>query len=149
MDTEVRFRRGDLFASTDDAMAHCVSRDFAMGAGVAKGFRAKYGRVEELKAQNPKIGGMAYIDVWNKKRMGTQTIFYMVTKNKYFEKPSFRTVRLSLEATRDAMMDMGLCSLSMPMIAAGLDQLSWPLVLREIEDVFNGTDIVITIWYLK
>lgn len=149
MDTEIRFRKGDLFSSTDEAMAHCVSRDFAMGAGVAKGFRAKFGRVEELKAQNPKIGGMAFIDVWNKKRMGTQTIFYMVTKNKYFEKPTLKTVKKSLEATRDAMMDMGLRSLSMPMIAAGLDQLSWPLVLREIEDVFNQTDIVITIWYLK
>jgi len=149
MDTEIRFRKGDLFSSTDEAMAHCVSKDFAMGAGVAKGFRAKFGRVEELKAQNPKIGGMAFIDVWNKKRMGTQTIFYMVTKNKYFEKPTLKTVKKSLEATRDAMMDMGLRSLSMPMIAAGLDQLSWPLVLREIEDVFNQTDIVITIWYLK
>lgn len=148
-ETEVRFRKGDLFTSTDDAIAHCVSRDFAMGAGVAKGFRTKFGRVDELKAQRAKIGQAAFIDTWNKKRMGTQTIFYMVTKEKYNDKPTFKSVRLALTSVREGMLEMGLESLSMPMIAAGLDRLSWPLVLREIEDVFQGTGIVITIWYLK
>ena len=146
---QVKFKKGDLFQSNDDALAHCVSRDFAMGAGIAKMFKAKFNRVSELKSQNAKVGGVAYIDTWNRRKASPQTIFYMVTKERYYEKPTMRSVRSSLLKVREIMVDMGLKSLSMPMIAAGLDRLLWADVLREIEDIFNYSGIKVTIWVLK
>ena len=44
---------GDLFSvDTDVSLAHCVSEDFQMSKGIAKIFRDKFARVNELKSQS-------------------------------------------------------------------------------------------------
>lgn len=44
--------KGDLFSCPDSfSLAHCVSEDMAMGAGVAKLFKEKFRSVGMLKAQ--------------------------------------------------------------------------------------------------
>lgn len=46
--------RGDLFTCpSKTSLAHCVSEDLRMGKGIATLFKAKFGRVSELKAQGP------------------------------------------------------------------------------------------------
>lgn len=146
---EIEFKKGDLFNSTDEALAHCVSKDLAMGAGIAKEFRKRFGKVEFLRQQQCNVGDVAYMDSWNKKAKTTQTLFYMVTKEKYYQKPTIRTVSKALRRLRYLIMEMGITTLSMPMISTGLDQMSWPLVLQEIETAFYGSNVKITIWYLK
>ena len=89
---EIEFKKGDLFNSTDEALAHCVSKDLAMGAGIAKEFRKRFGKVEFLRQQQCNVGDVAYMDSWNKKAKTTQTLFYMVTKEKYYQKQTIRTV---------------------------------------------------------
>jgi hypothetical protein len=43
---------GDLFsAASNVSLAHCVSKDMAMSKGIAKLFRDKFGRINELKKQ--------------------------------------------------------------------------------------------------
>lgn len=146
---EIEFKKGDLFNSTDEALAHCVSKDLAMGAGIAKEFRKRFGKVEFLRQQQCNVGDVAYMDSWNKKAKTTQTLFYMVTKEKYYQKPTIRTVSKALQRLRYLIIEMGITTLSMPMISTGLDQMSWPLVLQEIETAFYGSNVKITIWYLK
>jgi len=146
---EVEFKKGDLFNSTDEALAHCVSKDLAMGAGIAKEFRKRFGKVDFLKEQQCNVGEVAYMDSWNKKAKTTQTLFYMVTKEKYYQKPTIRTLGAALKRLRYLVTEMGITTLSMPMISSGLDQMSWPLVLQEIETAFYGSEVKITIWYLK
>lgn len=51
----------DLFSSPADAYAHCVSRDFHMGKGIATLFKQRYGRVEELLAQGKTVGQTAVL----------------------------------------------------------------------------------------
>lgn len=51
---------GDLFTAPG-ALAHCVSEDFAMGKGVAQGFRERFGGVAQLKATGTKTGGCAFL----------------------------------------------------------------------------------------
>jgi len=146
---EVEFKKGDLFNSTDEALAHCVSKDLAMGAGIAKQFKKRFGKVDFLMQQQCKVGEVAYMDSWNKKAKTVQTLFYMVTKEKYYQKPTIRTLGAALRRLRAIVSDMGIKTLSMPMISSGLDQMSWPLVLQEIETAFYGSEVKITIWYLK
>ena len=44
--------RGDLFdCPLTASLAHCVSEDMAMGKGIAKAFKEKFGGVNELKKQ--------------------------------------------------------------------------------------------------
>ena len=59
---------GDLFKSPnpDVSLAHCVSRDLKMGAGIAKTFRDKFGRIQELLDQKANIGEIAILKVESK-----------------------------------------------------------------------------------
>lgn len=44
--------KGDLFSCPPtDALAHCISEDCRMGAGIAVLFKKKFGGVEELLGQ--------------------------------------------------------------------------------------------------
>jgi len=43
---------GDLFsASSSYSLAHCISRDCKLGKGIAKLFRMRFGRVDEIQEQ--------------------------------------------------------------------------------------------------
>ena len=52
--------KGDLFSSIT-CLAHCVSRDFAMSAGIALIFSKLFGGKERLKNQNVGIGQVAFL----------------------------------------------------------------------------------------
>jgi hypothetical protein len=47
---------GDLFEVKDSPLAHCVSADLVMGAGIAKQFREKFQGVSDLRAQKLSVG---------------------------------------------------------------------------------------------
>ncbi len=65
---------GDLFQSKDSSLAHCVSSDLRMGAGIARSFRDFFGRVEELRSRKPKVGSCLFL------QQNNRYIFYLVTK---------------------------------------------------------------------
>jgi hypothetical protein len=49
-------QKGDLFSCSDtDSLCHCVSRDLAMGKGIAVEFKKRFGNVEKLVAQNKQV----------------------------------------------------------------------------------------------
>ena len=58
---KLEYKSADLFTSSD-SLAHCVSRDLHMGKGIAVGFRKLFGRVDELEAQEKKVGEVAALD---------------------------------------------------------------------------------------
>lgn len=125
---------GDLFAS-DGPKAHCVSQDLRMGAGIAKVFRSKYGRVEELQAQDPQVGNI----VWLKDLQ----IFYLVTKPRYFDKPTYKTLNMSLVKLHGMLHQHNIKEIHMPMIGCGLDRLEWPRVKEMLEEVMEGIEVYI------
>ena len=67
-----------------------MSENLLMGKGIACKFKSKYGKVDELKDQNKKIGEVAYIQAENKH------IFYMITKFMHFDKPTYETLEQCL-----------------------------------------------------
>ncbi|CAF4467198.1 unnamed protein product, partial [Adineta steineri] len=76
---------GDLFSvASNVSLAHCVSQDMSMSKGIATLFRNKFGQINELKNQNVSVGGCAYIT------SNDRHIFYLVTKEKYFYKPTMK-----------------------------------------------------------
>lgn len=82
---------GDLFAAGPDiSLAHCVSRDLEMGKGIAVRFKNLFGRVDELRAQEKDVGQVAVLPplVDGDKRH----IFYLITKERYFGKPTYATL---------------------------------------------------------
>ena len=140
--------QGDLFAEEilrNYALCHCISSDFALGAGIAKQF-AKMGVKKQLCGKFPKR--------WNGKGycLITETngviVGNLVTKERYFHKPTLETLRQALENLRGQALEMKLNGLAMPKIGCGLDRLEWSDVREIIQEVFDETDFNILVQYI-
>ena len=135
--------KGDLFTCPQEAsLAHCVSKDFHMSKGIAVPFKEKFKGVQDLISQNVKKGECAYL------RREDRYIFYLVTKKKYWGKPTLQSLASSLESMRDHCLNFNVRELCMPKIAAGLDELCWEDVEGIIKKVFVDIPIDITIYEL-
>ena len=130
----------DLFTIENNYyLAHCISADFALGAGIAKTFNSKYDMRFKLRNNYPNYvyrGGDALL---------VDNVFNLVTKAKCFQKPTYESLTESLEMMRDKITSLKINNLAMPMIGCGLDRLQWSQVKNIIEDVFIDTDINILI----
>lgn len=140
--------KGDLFAEeilAEYALCHCISSDFALGAGIAKAF-AKMGVKKQLCEKYPKQWqGRGYC-------LMTETngvvVGNLVTKERYFHKPTLETLRQALENFKTQALELGTQKLAMPKIGCGLDKLDWDDVREVIKEVFNNTELKILVRYL-
>ncbi len=139
----LNYAKGNLFSSDDDvSLVHCVSKDMKMGMGIAAQFKNIFGNIDELKNQNKKIGEVAHL------QCSDRYVFYLVTKNRYSDKPTYYDVRTSLTNLRLLCDDLNITKLAMPKIACGLGKLSWPIVENIIKSIFSNSEITISIYYL-
>ena len=112
-------QEGDLFQlDSSFALAHCVSVDLRMGAGIAVLFRDKFGGVAELREQRPEIGGVCYL-----KR--ERYVFYLITKAVYRDKPTYDNLTASLEHCKAMCESLEVRKLGIPRLGCGLDGLQW------------------------
>jgi O-acetyl-ADP-ribose deacetylase (regulator of RNase III) len=133
--------KGNLFTCSDDtSIAHCVSEDLHMGAGIAVEFKRRFGGVKELLDQKVPVGGCGWL-----MRDGGY-VFYLVTKKVYSGKPLYSSLEQSLRAMFALCEAKSVTKLAMPLIGAGLDRLEWDLVARIINDIFGKSQIKITIY---
>lgn len=96
-----------------------------------------------MKKQNAQVGGVAVLS------REDRFVYYLITKEHYYDKPTYQTLHQSLEAMRNNVMLNDVKSLAMPRIGCGLDGLQWPKVKDLIEEVFREVDIQITVWTFK
>ena len=82
---------GNVFDSKD-SIAHCVSADFEMSAGTARQFKRKF------PTKYPSNPDHSYTPLWPQWLPETRRcLYHLVTKQKYFNKPTYSTLRASLE----------------------------------------------------
>jgi len=135
--------KGDLLAChSSHSLAHCISADCRLGKGIAVQFKRKFGGVPELMAQHKKPGEVAVL------RRGQRFIYNLVTKPKYYEKPTYDTLRRALAAVREHCCAHQVRHLAMPRLGCGLDGLRWDRVLPLIEQAFHGSDVQVTVYSL-
>ncbi|XP_030821830.1 ADP-ribose glycohydrolase OARD1 isoform X1 [Geospiza fortis] len=140
---QIRCVKGDLFSCPGtDALAHCISEDCRMGAGIAVLFKKKFGGVQELLDQKKKTGEVAVL------QRDDRYIYYLITKQKVSHKPTYESMQKSLEAMKAHCLNNGVTDISMPRIGCGLDGLQWEKVSAILEEVFENTDIKITVYSL-
>ena len=140
---KLKEEKRDLF-SVDDKyyLAHCISDDFALGAGIAVEFANRYNmRLELRKRYSDGIGGVGCVLIGN--------VFNLITKEKYYHKPTYMNLRISLEKMKKIILENGINYLAMPLIGCGLDNLEWDKVKIIIEEVFCDVDIEILVCYLQ
>ena len=137
------YKNGDLFTcSEDESLAHCVSADLRMGKGIAVLFKDRFGGISELREQNQRTGGCAVL------KRDSRYIYYLVTKDKYFLKPTYKTLQESLQTMKIHCIQKEVSKISMPKIGCGLDKLQWHKVKDIIEETFSDAKIEITVYSL-
>ena len=90
-----------------------------MMKGIAYHFRFKFGRVDEVEKQSVSVGQVAYL------KDNDRYLFYLVTKDKYYHKPTLKSLQLCLEYLVRLCNSLNVKEISIPRIGCGLDQLSW------------------------
>ena len=142
--TEVK---GDLFTAPQGYyLAHCISGDYALGAGIARRFNEVYNMRYKLHKNYPIPDGEAYDNVTL--ALLVDNVFNLVTKPRCYHKPRYEDIRLALEDMKDQCEENDIEHLAMPKIASGLDGKEWDVVKGIIEDVFANINIDILIYEL-
>ena len=81
-------------------------------------------------------------------KRGHRFVYYLITKKKYWGKPTYDTLKDSLLSMRQHMQDNGVMDLSMPRIGCGLDMLQWSKVELMLREIFADMELTITIYTL-
>jgi len=138
----IYYKTGDLFTS-NTSLAHCVSVDLHMGAGIATIFKKKFNGIETLKQQNPCVGNICVL------KKNERYIIYLISKEKYYNLPTINALESCLINMNSFILKNDIKSISMPRIGCGLDKLSWNRVQQLLENVFNTSTIDIYIYSLR
>ena len=156
---KIKQKLGNLFDEpynpSQDIYVHCISSDWKLGKGIAKTFRDKFPFLnlsektkEEFKDQFSV--GSCFI-LTDTLREGSPYVANLITKEKYWKKPTYDSLRDSLYSLkREIENRKNIKRLLMPRIASGLDKLNWITVLFIIVNVFKDIDdLDIVIYSLK
>lgn len=164
---------GDLFSAPKTyALAHCVAADLKMGKGIAVAFRDKFKQVDKLKEQGVTAGGVAVL------KDDSRFIYYLISKNDTYKKPTYKDLFSSLHAMKDHMVreytihfctiilavidtncenfhktkfqvQNNVTQLAIPRIGCGLDGLSWDKVKDQLHEVFGDIQVEIDVYTFK
>ena len=115
--------------TADDSLCHCVSVCLGMGKGIAVLFKERFGGIDELRAQNPTVGGVCVL------RREGRCVYYLFTKPKYSDKPTYESLASSLRAMFSHMLANGIPSVSMPEIGCGA---RWAALAHSARHVGNA-----------
>lgn len=136
----ITIEKRDLFTMPQGYyLAHCINAAFELGAGIAKTFDSVYNMRFKLLKNFPNYeycgGDSILID----------NVFNLVTKQKRWHQPTYKSVREALEMMKEEMDFLSVTKLAMPRIASGLDRLEWSKVYDIICEVFEDADVEIVI----
>lgn len=134
----------DLF-TVDESwhLAHCISADAKMGAGIAVQFKKRFNL-----AVTQMVGQLGQLHVGTAVVDGDSRIFNLVTKKRYFDKPTIESFTAAVMNLKYRAEAYDVKKIAMPAIGAGLDRLDWENNRQIIKDVFEDTDIEIMVCML-
>ena len=139
---------GDIFTvPLDYTLVHCISRDCVMGRGIAKTFKDKYPHMQRSLRNRKEIhspSGYPALHYYSPEK-GKHNVISLVTKEKYFNKPTLNTLADSLNNLKLVCRNLNINKLAMPLIGCGLDKLDWKDVNALIKETFKDEDIDIRV----
>lgn len=139
---QLKYTDKDLFTFPRTyCLCHCISADFALGAGIARRFDEIYKMRFKLFNRCGKIPEAQRIG----QALRVDNVFNLVTKERYFHKPTYECLEQCLTDMKKQMQDLEITKLAMPKIGCGLDKLEWSRVESIIKNVFADTEIEITV----
>jgi hypothetical protein len=136
----------DLFSVPKDYyLAHCISADYALGAGIAVEFNKRFDMRRKLHSNVPDY--WEYMKLYNLQGecILIERVLNLVTKEKYFHKPTYKSMKQALNMMKKVCIANHITKIAMPIIGCGLDRLKWDKVSNIIKNVFEDTDIEILV----
>lgn len=136
----------DLFSVSEDYyLAHCISADYALGAGIAVEFNKRFDMRRKLHEQFPDY--WEYMKLYNLQGecILIERVLNLVTKEKYYHKPTYKSMKQALNMMKLVCKSNNITKVAMPIIGCGLDRLQWDKVSEIIKDVFKDSDIEILV----
>ena len=136
----------DLFTVPEDYyLAHCISADFGMGKGIVLEFNKRFDMKRKLRTLFD-----GYLDEfleydYKSDCLMIPPVFNLITKERYYQKPTYETMRGALEMMRKLALKNNVKKIAMPIIGCGLDRLKWNKLSEIIKDVFKDTYIEILV----
>ena len=132
-------KEGDLL-KVADSIAHCISADFKMSSGIAQDLKLQF----PMKIPTKEMVNNAPLrpQVINQSQ---RFLYHLITKRRYFHKPTYKNLRASLIALRTHAETNNVTRISLPRIGCGLDKFDWKKVRDMIQDVFHGSVIRVTV----
>lgn len=137
---------GNLFDYCGKAyLVHCISADFALGKGIAREFDSRFNMKAELNKLCPN-----YLSYYKINNIQGDVIFVgsignLVTKERYFHKPTYESLGKALTKLSNITREHNLRNIAMPLIGCGLDRLEWSKVSELIKKVFSDIDVNIIV----
>jgi hypothetical protein len=127
----------------DEILAHCISSDFVMGAGVARVFTEMGVRADLLTTRPQKWEGEGYcilstIPDGNNKG---QTVANLITKEKVWFKPTYRNIAEALIDLRNQLIAKGDTTnkIVIPYLGCGIDGKEWEKVEDVMLSIFSAS----------
>ena len=120
---EIIIKNGNLFESVD-SLANCISSDFKMSDGIARSFKRKFPYNFPESTNSPLFV----------QQTKDSFIYQLLSKKRSFQKPTYDSLRQSLEAMTNHANKHKVTQISMPKARCGLDRLEWHKVERIIRE---------------
>lgn len=134
---------GNLLTALEEeevsAIAHCISADMHMGAGIAKKIKEKY-RTDTSNTNEAKIGDVITQVVEDK------LILHVVTKSKYYEPfPTWNNYKLGIKNLLKICEEKSIDKLHIPKLGCGLDALNWEKCFLLLKQLFTNSKTKVTV----
>lgn len=142
----------DLFSVGDSYyLAHCISADFKLGAGIAVEFDRRFNMRSKLFERYPS----GYFDALREFGVDggcilVDRVFNLITKRHYYQKPTIDSLSTALLYMATIIQQTGInknndLKIAMPLIGCGLDRLRWEDVKNSIYFTFSNLDLEILV----
>lgn len=124
------------------AIAHCISGDFTLGAGLAKKINEQFDMSNKLKNKYSIHNG-------DRVALYMDGFFNLVTKDCYKDKATYDGLREALNDLKINLFYFDSKKLAIPRLGCGKDRLDWNVVEAIIHECFDNMDIEIFVCTLS
>lgn len=119
---------------------HCISHDARLGAGVARELQQKFNFRNQILAVRRSMPSLVVT-------YGQRTVLNLITKWRYFEKPTLNNFKRALLALRVFVLQNNIQEIATVRLGTGLDGLAFADVLEALTTVFYDVNVKVYMYY--
>ena len=135
-------RRGNVLDSDPSLpILHCISHDARLGAGVARELNQKLNFRNQILAVQRSMPGLVVT-------YGQRTVLNLLTKWRYFDKPTLNNFKQALLALRNFVLLHNVQEIATVRLGTGLDRLALDDVLEALATIFYDVNVRVYMYYL-